>query len=327
MSFPTEYGGSNAKAVDQLIMSEQIAYTNHELSSCLHGSVVTAMDVLKLGTEEQKRYYIPKTIAGELRWCVGFTEPEAGSDAANIKTTAILDGDDFVINGHKVFNSTAHVPNTVIKLAVKTDPSAPKHEGISFIMVPNDTPGVEVRPMNTLGHRIRTTCEVYLTDARVPKTNLLGELHRGWRAVLGHHGLIRLYTGACNIGASQAVVDDAVNHAKQRVQFGQPISKFQAIAHMLVDMQVAVEAVRWLMYRAASLYDHGIPNLKEVCMVKLLSAETYVRVANDGMQVLGGYGYVMESDMQRHFRDARIVTVAGGSSQIQRNVIARQMGL
>jgi alkylation response protein AidB-like acyl-CoA dehydrogenase len=193
--------------------------------------------------------------------------------------------------------------------------------------VPNDTPGLKIVRLDTLGRHSMGTNELYLDDVRVPAENLVGELHGGWHVLLAGLELERTMTCAAYIGNSQTVVDQALAYAKERKQFGRPIGDFQAIAHMLADMQTAVDASRLLTYRAATLVAAGKPARQEVAMAKLFGSETFVDVANKGMQILGGYSYMMEFPMQRHFRDARITTVTAGTSQMQRQHIAQSMGL
>jgi alkylation response protein AidB-like acyl-CoA dehydrogenase len=171
------------------------------------------------------------------------------------------------------------------------------------------------------------TCEVFFDNVRVPQENLVGEINGGWKVLLSGLELERLYVCSTYIGAAQTAVDLALDHAKRRKQFGRPIGTFQAIGHMLADMQTDVDCARLLTYRAAWMYDQGMPCMKEVSMAKLHGSEIYAKVANQGMQVMGGYGYTMEYEMQRHFRDSRVLTVSAGSSQMQRTTIARSMGL
>jgi len=212
-------------------------------------------------------------------------------------------------------------------IAVRTNKDVPKHQGISMFLIDPKSPGIEIRKIRTLGRRMIHATEIFLEDVRVPKENLVGELNGGWKVLLSGLELERLFACAGYVGNAQTVVDVALQHAKERVQFGRPIGTFQAIGHMLADMQTEVDAARLLTYRAAWMIDQGIPCMKEVSMAKLFGSETFARLTNQGMQIMGGYGYSMEYDMQRYFRDARIVTVAAGSSQMQRTIIAREMGL
>lgn len=258
---------------------------------------------------------------------IAMTEPGAGSDAGAMRTTAKLDGDHWVINGQKVFSTGSGARDTVISLYAKTDTSVHYKEGISLFLVDNTTPGMELRKLDTLGRRSIGTYEIFFDNVRIPKDRLVGEVNRGWQYMLSGLQLERMVTTAGYCGAAQATVDMALQYAKERSQFGQPIGNFQAISHMLADMEAEVAAARMLMLKAAWEMSTGRDALKTLSMSKLLASEAYVKVANNGMQIMGGYGYIMEYDMQRHFRDARSTTIAAGTSQMQRNIIARQMGL
>jgi len=298
-----------------------------EIAAGFGVSIFCGLNVLEHGSEEQKKFYIPRIIKNEIRLSIGITEPNAGSDAAALTTSAVLDGDNWVINGQKTFQTASDAKNNIICLYVRTDKNVPKHRGISLILVPNDTPGVEIRRIKTLGRKMLHTNEIFFEDVRVPRENLVGELNAGWKMLLSGLELERLYVCSTYIGSSQTVVDMALEHAKQRVQFDRPIGTFQAIGHMLADMQTEVDAARLLVYRAAWMHSQDIPCMKEVSMAKLYGSEAYTRLSNQGMQIMGGYGYSMEYEMQRHFRDSRILTISAGSSQMQRTVIAREMGL
>ena len=214
----------------------------------------------------------------------------------------------------------------MINVYVKTDAHAHYRQGLSLFLIPNDTPGVETSKLDMLGLRCVGTYEA-LNDVRVPSDQLIGGENKGWDVVLSGLQVERVVAAAAACGGAQAVVDLALQHAKERKQFGRPIGTFQAIAHMLADMQTQVEAARALMWRAAWMVSSGKDALREITMAKLFAGETYAKVANMGMQVLGAYGYNMECDMQRHFRDSRAATIAAGSSQMQRNLLAGLMGL
>lgn len=262
-----------------------------------------------------------------MRISVSITEPDAGSDVAGMKTSAKPDGDYFIINGQKVFSTAAQAKNNVITLYCLTDPGVSPRKGMSAFLVDNTTPGIEMRKLRTIGRWTLGTNEIFFTDVRVHKNRLLGKLNEGWKVLLSGLEYERIFTAAAYVGNAQTVVDEALTYALQRKQFGKEIGNFQVIAHMLADMQTEVDAARLLIYRAGWLHAEGKPCLKEVSMAKLAGSEAFVKVANQGMQILGGYGYIMEYNMQRYFRDSRICTISAGTSQIQRNIIARQMGL
>lgn len=230
-------------------------------------------------------------------------------------------------NGQKVFSTAADARNNVITLYCKTDLEAPYQKGITAFLVPNDTPGVETRRLRTFGANMLGLNEVFFDNVRISDAQRIGAVNGGWNCMLSGLLFERIVTSAGYVGNAQTVVDQALAYAKERKQFGRPIGEFQAIAHMLADMQTRVDASRMLMLRAAAKVAKGEPALREVTEAKLFGSETFVEVANQGMQILGGYSYMMEYDMQRHYRDARSTTIAAGSSQMLRNLIANTMGL
>ena len=327
LPFPEEYGGTGLSAVDFILVAEEMARFSFEVTAGFGLPVFCGLIVLEHGSQEQKDYYIPQLIDGKKRLSIGISEPEAGSDAAALSTTAVLDGDHWVINGQKTFQTAADIDDTTICLFVRTDENLPKHKGISLILVPNDAKGITITRIKTLSRKMIHTCEIFLDDVRVPKENLLGELNDGMKMLMSGLELERLFACSSYNGSSQAALDLALDYAKKRKQFGRPIASFQAIAHMIADMQTEIDAARLLTQRATWMHDQGIPCMKEVSMAKLFGSETYVKIANQGMQIMGGYGYTMEYEMQRHFRDSRVLTVSAGSSQMQRTGIAKGLGI
>ena len=327
LPFPEAYGGLGGSVVDMAIVAEEISRKSADFYMAFAGSTFCALNILRKASEEQKQRWLPKLLAGEVRMAISISEPEAGSDVGAMRTTARRDGDHYVLNGQKLWSSGAGARNAVINVYVKTDTKVHYRQGLSLFLVDNDTPGVELRKLDMLGRRCTGTYEIFFNDARVPADRLIGGENKGWDCLMSGLQVERVCSAAGNCGAAQAVVDIAVAYAKERKQFGRPIGSFQAIAHMLADMATEVEAARTLMWRAAWMVGSGQDALREISMAKLLSSETYAKVANLGMQVLGGYGYTMEFDMQRHFRDSRASTIAAGTSQIQRNLIANLMGL
>lgn len=325
MPFPARFGGLDGGVLDFVITAEEIGRKGYDLAGAYGMAVFLGLLVVRHGTAEQAERIVPEIITGKRRLSISITEPEAGSDAGAMRSFARADGDGFVIDGQKVFSTGAGLPGNTILLFART--SRDDRRAISCFLVPNDTPGLRLVRLDTLGRHSMGTYEVFLDGVRVPGENLVGELHGGWEILLAGLELERTMTCAAYIGNAQTVVDQALTYAKQRRQFGRPVGDFQAIAHMLADMQTAVDAARLLTYRAATLVAQGRPARQEVAMAKLFGSETFVDVANKGMQILGGYSYMMDFPMQRHFRDARITTVTAGTSQMQRNHIARGMGL
>ncbi|MBI4595602.1 MAG: acyl-CoA/acyl-ACP dehydrogenase [Candidatus Tectomicrobia bacterium] len=324
---PEEYGGSGGDAILYTIFNEAMGKYNVDFGECLGGGSMIMMNILLHGSEEQKRYYLPKFIRGEQHFSISITEPNAGSDAASLLCSAVPDGDDFVLNGQKVFSTGAHIENNTIIMAARTDKNAPKHKGISLFLVDNKTPGLTFRRLNTLAKRTIGTNEVFIDEVRVSRKNLIGKLNEGWKYLTSHLALERICLAGIYVGAAQTAVHDAMRYAKERIQFNQPIAQFQVIKHMLVDMQVEVDAARLLVYRAAWMHKEGQECVKEAAIAKLYSSEMLLRVSTHGMQILGGYAQMPEYDMERHFREAKQAMVGGGTSQIQRNIIAKAMGL
>jgi alkylation response protein AidB-like acyl-CoA dehydrogenase len=327
LPFPEAYGGLGGSVIDMAIVAEEISRKSADLYMAFAGSTFCGLNILRKASEEQKRHWLPRLLAGEVRMAISISEPDAGSDVGAMRTSARRDGDHWIINGQKLWSSGAGADKAVINVYVKTDPKAPARAGLSLFLVDNTTPGVKLTKLDMLGRRCTGTYEIFFEDARVPADRLIGGENKGWDCLLSGLQVERVCSAAGNCGAAQAAVDLALAYAKERKQFGRPIGSFQAIAHMLADMQTEVEAARSLMWRAAWMVASGQDALREISMAKLLSSETYAKVANLGMQILGAYGYTMEFDMQRHFRDSRASTIAAGTSQIQRNLIANLMGL
>jgi alkylation response protein AidB-like acyl-CoA dehydrogenase len=326
MPFPEEYGGAGGDVMDMVIIAEELSKKSFDFFTAYGGSVFCGLNILRKGSEEQKRHWLPKLLSGEVKFTISMSEPDAGSDVGSMRTTARRDGDDWVINGQKVWATGAGAKNNVINVYVKTDTKAHYRQGISLFLVDNTTPGLEMKKLNMLGRRCTGTYELFFNDVRVPADRLVGGENKGWECVMSGLQVERIASTAGYIGGMQAVLDLAVQYAKDRKQFGRPIGTNQAIAHMLADMQTELEAARVLMWRAAWLVSQGRDALKEISMAKLFGSETYAKLANMGMQIFGAWGYNMEFDMQRHFRDARSATIGAGTSQMQRNLIASLMG-
>ncbi len=327
LPFPEQYGGYDGSVLDMVIIGEELGRKGYDFLGAYALTIFNALNILRHGTEQQKSHYIPRVINGEIRMSISMTEPDAGSDAGNMRTRAVRDGDEWVINGQKLFSTAADAKNNIIHLYCKTDTTVPYQQGISLFMLPYDTPGVEIRRLNTLGRRMLGTNEIFFNDVRIKDDMRVGKVNEGWPCMLSGLLLERVVTSAGYVGNSQTVVDQALAYAKERKQFNKPIGNFQAIAHLLADMQTKVDASRMLMLRAASKMAAGEQPLREVSQAKLFGSETFAEVANQGMQIMGGYSYMMEFDMQRHYRDARSTTITAGTSQMQRNIIANTMGL
>jgi len=327
MPFPEAYGGLDGSVLDMAIIAEELSRSSFDFFTAYGGSVFCGLNVVRKGSDEQKHHWIPRLLSGEVKMSISMSEPDAGSDVGAMRSTARRDGDHWVINGQKLWATGAGARGNVINVYVKTDPKAHYRQGMSLFLVDNDTPGLKLRKLDMLGRRCVGTYELFFDDVRVPADRLIGGENKGWECVLSGLQVERIASTAGYCGGAQAVVDFALQYAKDRKQFGRPIGTFQSIAHMLADMQTEVDAARVLMWRAAWMLASGRDALREISVAKLFGSETYVKVANLGMQILGAYGYNMEFDMQRHFRDARSTTVGAGTSQMQRNLIAGLMGL
>jgi len=319
---PEEYGGIGLKAVSICIVREELSRV------CIHADLLFAETCLcsfpisTFGSETLKQKYLPPFAKGEKVGCYALTEPDAGSDVANMQTKADLDGDFYVLNGNKCFASVGPFAQTYVTFA-KTDP-AKKSKGISAFVVDKDTPGFEGKQMFLLGpHPI---AELTFTDCRIPKENLLGEQDKGMRVALGTLDFMRKSVGAAAVGVAQRAYEEAVKYSKQRMAFGQPLSAFQATQFKLADMATEIDAARLLVYRAAWMRDEVADRVtKESSMAKLFASEMAFRVVDEALQIHGGYGVVKGMTIERLYRTIRQPRVYEGASEIQRIVIARHI--
>jgi alkylation response protein AidB-like acyl-CoA dehydrogenase len=327
LTIPAEYGGSGGSAIDLAILLEEAGRHFEELGIWVFRTLTYGgYALLQHGTPEQRRALLPRVARGELSFCLGLTEPQAGSDAAALATRATRDGDSYVINGQKVFTSGMDISDYCL-LATRTATGEKKQHGITTFLVDTRLPGIEVRRIETLGMRAIGTTQVFYTDVRVPLSAVLGVVDHGWEAVDSYLWYERLCLSAARTGAASAAFDYALNYAKTRKQFGRAIGEFQAISHKLADMKVMLDLSRMLVYRYAWLLAQGKATRHDAAVVKLHTSESYKAISDLGLQILGGYGYCMEYPMQRFFRDSRVAVIGAGTSEIQRNIIARGLGL
>lgn len=325
MLVPEEYGGSDTGVLAYAVAVEEIAAGDGPCSTIMsvHSSV-GCVPILKFGTEEQKQRFLPKLASGE--WIGGFalTEPQAGSDASNLKTRARRDGDHYVIDGAKQFITSGKNGQVVIVFAV-TDPDAGK-KGITAFIVPTETPGYEViRVEEKLGLHASDTCQIAFNDMRVPAELRLGEEGEGYRIALANLEGGRIGIAAQSVGMAQAAFEAARDYARERKAFGKAIFDHQAVAFRLSDMATQIEAARQLVWHAASLREAGMPCLSEASMAKLFASEMAERVCSDAIQIHGGYGYMTDYPVERIYRDVRICQIYEGTSDVQRLVIARNL--
>lgn len=324
--FSEKYGGSGGDTVSYALAVEEIgrACGSTGLSYAAAVSLGSA-PIYYFGTEEQKQKYLVPLASGDALGAFGLTEPNAGSDAGGTRTKAILDGDDYVINGEKSFITNAGFAKTLIVTAVTGKDERGKNI-ISAIIVPTDTPGLNIRSSyDKMGVRGSNTSEIILEDVRVPKENLLGDPNKGFKQFLYTLDGGRISIAALSLGIAQAAFEAAVKYAKERVQFGHTLSKFQAIQFKLADMAMEIELARNMVYKAAWLKDNGKPFTKESAMAKLYASETAVRTSNQAIQIHGGNGYMREYAVERYLRDAKLMEIGEGTSEIQRMVISRQI--
>jgi len=324
---PAEFGGSSASPVELAILLEETGRHFEELGMWVFRTLTYGgYAVMRDGTPEQKKSLLPKVARGELSFCLGLTEPQSGSDAAALTTRATRGDGGYFISGQKVFTSGMDISDYCL-LVTRTSSGEKKQQGITNFLVDTRLPGIEVRKIETLGQRAIGTTQVFYNDVKVPASAVLGQVDRGWDAVDAYLWYERLCLSAARTGAASAAFEYALEYAKNRVQFGQPIGKFQAISHKLADMKVMLDISRMLVYRYAWLMSQGKATRHDAAVVKLYTGESYKSVSDLGLQILGGYGYCMEYPMQRFFRDSRLAVIGAGTSEIQRNIIARGLGL
>jgi alkylation response protein AidB-like acyl-CoA dehydrogenase len=327
LPFPPEFGGSGASPLELVLVAEQLGHASLDIAMCYSGRLIPTLAIYEWGTDEQRARLAPEIMSGRRNYAVAISEPDAGSDAASLRTVAEDRGDHFVVNGQKMWCTGAGLPDTTILMYVRTDRSASKHHGLSVLLVDPDAPGVTLRRIPTLARHILGTYEVFLDDVAVAKDDLIGPLNDGWRVMLSNLVLERILLSAGYVGAAQSTLDIAVEYSKTRRQFDRPIGTFQSLAHAIADLQTDVDSARLLTYRAAWLRGEGMPCDREASMAKLKGSETYVTAARWGMQILAGHGFATESVMSHRYRESIVATISGGTSQIQRNAIARDLGL
>src|SRR5699024_1986581 len=326
--FPEKYGGSSGDTVSYAIAVEEIGRVCGSTGLSYAAAVsLGASPIYYFGMEEQKEKFLTPLAEGTALGSFGLTEPNAGSDAGGTKTTAIEDGDHYIINGEKCFITNASFAKTIIVTAV-TGKNENGKNIISAIIVPTDTKGITIKgKYDKMGVRDSDTAEVVLENVCVPKENLLGDPQKGFKQFLYTLDGGRISIAALGLGIAQASLDKALTYAKERKQFGKPISSFQAIQFKLADMAMEVELARNMVYKASWLKDNNKPFSKESAYAKLYATETAFRAANQAIQIHGGYGYMREYEVERYLRDAKLLEIGEGTSEIQRLVIARQLGL
>jgi len=329
LKFPEELGGQGGTHLHDAVWVEELARSGGSggVAAGLNAHTSIAMPpIFKFGTEEQKQRWLPAGIAGEKIGALGITEPGAGSDVASLSTTAVRHGDTYVVNGAKTF-ITNGVRADFLVCACKTS-EAGGHGGISFLVLEREMPGYEVsRKLEKMGWHSSDTGEISFSDVEVPAENLLGEENGGFKLIMSNFAWERLLMAIGAVGAMQKLIETSVAYAKDREAFGRAIGKFQAIRHQVAEMATRAEASRALTYNALRLFHEGQDCIQEVAMTKLLTQRTLLDIADQALQIHGGYGYMREYGIERAVRDARLGPIGGGTDEIMKEIIGKTMGL
>ena len=324
--YPEEYGSVNADKITDVILREEISRVCQGFATSLSGHChLSTYPIYRAGTDEQKKNYLIPAINGEKVGAFALTEPDAGSDTKAIKSLAVRDGDDYILNGAKTFISNAPFADYLLTAAY-TDPSK-GYQGISLFIIDADTEGMSIRKLDKEGIRSSETGEISFVDCRVPRGQLLGGQEGNFQLIMETLSEGRIGVAGNMVGVAQAAYDCALQYAKERVQFGRAIGKHQAVAHMLSDMAVNIRAARLMVYSSAHLVDFGERCAFEASTCKLFASETAVKTARAAIQIHGGYGLMAEYPVFRYLRDALVYTIGEGTSEIQRNIIAKEIGL
>jgi len=325
-NWPVEWGGKDwTPAQHQIWLDEmQLASVPEPLN---FNAKMVGPVIAEFGSQEIKQRFLPPTASIDIWWCQGFSEPEAGSDLASLRTTALRDGDSYVVNGQKLWTTAAHVADHLLVVARTEARGAAKHNGLSMISVPTDAAGLTIRPIATMGGS--EVNEIFFTDVRVPADRLLGVEGNGWKQLMAGLNHERLLVAAQGLGRAQRAFDDAVAYVKERKQFGRTIGSFQTIRHRIANLATDIESLRYLVYGIAQLVDANPEATfpREASMAKLQAAELAKRTALEAMQMMGGAGYAVEYGMEFQVRQALSLTIGGGVAEVQRDIIAKTYGL
>ncbi|MFE3126876.1 acyl-CoA dehydrogenase family protein [Streptomyces hydrogenans] len=325
LTIPEEYGGSGGDHLAYCLVTEELGRGDSSVRGIVSVSLgLVAKTIASWGTEEQKRAWLPRLASGDALGCFGLTEPGTGSDAGNLSTRAVRDGDDYVIDGSKMFITNATWADVVLLFARTND--TPGHKGVSAFLVPADAPGLTRRAVHgKLGLRGQATAELALEGVRVPASAMLGPEGKGFAVAMSALAKGRMSVAAGCVGIARAALDAAVRYAGEREQFGKPIASYQLVQELLSDIAVDVDAARLLTWRVADLVDRGEDFATAASQAKLFASEAAVRCANNALQVFGGYGYIDEYPVGKLLRDARVMTLYEGTSQIQKLIIGRAL--
>lgn len=331
LTVPEEYGGSGVDIVATMTVIEELSKRSLAVAvPFIMCACYTAMNIRESGNEEQKRFFLPKVARGEVLFAYGLTEPDVGADLASVRTAARIEGDRVIVNGTKRFCTGANIADYIYTL-VRSDANAPRHQNLSLVIVPTDTPGLSVRVTDAIGMKGAPTTDTVMDEVLVPVENIVGGRdgwNRGWSMLAGSAlNVEKMEVAAMALGIAEAAVADAWEYAQQRMQFGKPVSSFQAIRHRLADMRTELLASWLMLYHAAELASSGKPCGVESSMAKLFVTERGRKIVIDAQEIMGAYGLTRDFDMERYLRDMLILPIAGGSSNIQRNNITQMLAL
>jgi len=321
LHFPVEYGGSGYGCLENVLVVEEFCRRDSSIGAALMLADFASECILRFGSEQQKKTWLPRVAEGEIISGGAITEPDHGSDITTMNTTAVRDGDEWVINGVKTFITNAGIASVYVVIC-QTDPEA-GHRGQSMILVPGDAEGLETADVGSkMGIRMIPTGELSLKNVRVPASNVVGEEGRGFYQILEFFDESRVETAAQGLGTAQGAYDRALDYIRSREQFGKKIAEFQVTQHKIADMATKIELARLLTYKAAWNFDQGRIDPKLTSMAKYFAGRTAVEVSDEAIQLLGGYGYIAEYEVERFYRDAKITEIYEGTKEIQKNTIA-----
>ncbi|GBC62431.1 acyl-CoA dehydrogenase [Desulfonema ishimotonii] len=325
--FPEKYSGQGLGVLENIIVAEELCKGDSSVGACLLLAGFASEIIMHFGSEEQKAQWLPRVAEGEVLSCGAFTEPDHGSDITRMNTTAVKEGDEWVINGSKIFITNGGPLAGFYSVLCQTDEEvSPSHRGMSLILVEADRPGVTATTVgNKMGIRMMDTAEVNFKDVRVPVSNLVGKENKGFYQVLEFFDESRILIAAQGLGTAQGAFDRALAYVKSREQFGKKIAKFQISQHKIADMATKIEQARLLTYKAAWNFDQGRIDPRLTSMAKMAAGRCAVEVCDEAIQLLGGYGYMLEYEVERYARDAKICEIYEGTKEIQKNTIASAM--
>jgi crotonobetainyl-CoA dehydrogenase len=324
LGIPEEYGGTPADIQTLTLVCETLGKHAFSLGVIYGLGVITIRDILQFGSEEMKKEVLGGFVKGDMPVALGISEPQAGSDAAGLKTTAEFDGDDVIFNGQKIYCTLSGLAKYILLMTRDPKGESP-YKSMSMWLVPTNTPGLRFNNLPKVGWYSVPTYEVFIDNVRVPKKNLVGKMNAGWSQLMANFEIERVALTASTVGGAEAAFEDAATYVNQRVQFGQPVGYNQTVQHKLTDMAIKLENARNYMYKMAWMMDQGIPVRYEHAMCKLYGCQSAFEVADDAMQLMGGMGYMMAHRVQRLWRDIRVMRIGGGTDEIMYNIVGPQL--